>query len=78
MKWTSRCLADISFSVADASACLQRRVGVFKLLTPGLYIYHCAAAPVPMVRATTSATPEASQMRSAAASNSVASRCRAT
>jgi len=26
----------------------ERRVGRFKLLYPGLYIYHCAAAPIPM------------------------------
>lgn len=26
----------------------ETKVGVFKLLTPGLFIYHCAAAPVPM------------------------------
>jgi nitrite reductase (NO-forming) len=26
----------------------QTKVGTFKLLYPGLYIYHCAAAPIPM------------------------------
>ena len=26
----------------------QTKVGTFKLLHPGLFIYHCAAAPVPM------------------------------
>lgn len=26
----------------------QTKVGVFKMMYPGLYVYHCAAAPIPM------------------------------
>lgn len=36
----------------DAPALLaeqgETRVGIFKMVTPGLFVYHCAAAPVPV------------------------------